>query len=99
MFGFAFPLTFDNLHDEANPSLDGNSKKIDMITWVMKFYHTWGVEPTFHWSEAAEGTTRNHARNLTKAPEDFGFDITWEIEVKGKDKGFQHLLNKSLKFN
>jgi len=97
-YNFAFPLTYDNLHDQANPSLNSDDKKIDMRDWVMKFYHTWNVEPIFHWSEAAEGTVRNHARILTTSPKDFGFDITWEVEVKGKDKGFEHLLNKSLNY-
>ncbi len=93
-FNFAFPLTFDNLHDEANPSLDEKGEKINISKWFLKFYSTWNVEPVFHWSQAAEGTVRNHCKNLTKDPIDFGLDVTWEIEVKGKDKGFKHLLKK-----
>jgi len=95
-YNLAFPLTFDNLHDEANPSLDSNNDKIDINTWFIKFYKTWPNEPIFHWSEAAEGTVRNHARKLSTSPIDFGLDVTWEIEIKDKDKGFQHLLNKKL---
>ena len=97
-YNFSFPLTFDNLHNEVNPSLDPNGKIINMKSWFIKFYNTWPNEPIFHWSEAEEGKVRNHARNLTIPPKDFGVDVVWEIEVKGKDKGFEHLLNKSLNY-
>ena len=97
-YNFAFPLTFDNLHNEANPSLDSDGNTIDITTWFIKFYQTWPNEPVFHWSQAAEGTVRNHARKLTTSPQDFGLDVTWEVEVKDKDKGFEHLLNKSLNY-
>ena len=93
-YNFAFPLTFDNLHNQANPSLDSDGNETSMSSWFIKFYQTWPSEPVFHWSEAAEGTVRNHARKLTIPPQDFGLDVTWEIEVKDKDKGFEHLLNK-----
>lgn len=97
-YNFSFPLTFDNLHDEANPSLDSNGDKIDITNWFIKFYKTWPNEPVFHWSQAAKGTVRNHARKLTSCPKDFGLDVVWEVEVKDKDKGFEHLLNKSLNY-
>lgn len=95
-YNFSFPLTFDNLHNQANPSFDSNGDKIEISPLFIKFYQTWPSEPVFHWSEAAEGTVRNHANKLTTSPQDFGLDVTWEIEVKGKDKGFQHLLKKKL---
>lgn len=93
-YNFYFPLTFDNLHDEANPSHDASGNKFEISHWFLKFYQTWTVTPVFHWSEAASGTKRNHAQKLTTVPADFGFDVTWEIEIKDKDRGFLHLLKK-----
>jgi UV DNA damage endonuclease len=91
-FHFNFPLTFDNLHDKANPSYDSQGNVIPIDKQFLKFYGTWPVEPVFHWSEAEEGTKRNHAQKLSNPPQDFGLDVTWEIEVKGKDKAFVHFI-------
>lgn len=95
-YNFHFPLTFDNLHDEANPSFDSNNNKIPMSHWFQKFYQTWNSQPVFHWSEAEKDTKRNHARKLTTEPQDFGLDVIWEVEIKDKDRGFKHLLPKRL---
>ena len=95
-YNFHFPLTFDNLHDEANPSFDQEGKIIPIDKWFIKFYQTWSVQPVFHWSEADFGTKRNHATKISKAPQDFGLDVVWEVEEKVKDKGFQHLLPKKV---
>jgi len=94
--GFHFPLTFDNLHNEANPSFAPDGSATSMQKWFLLFYQTWPTEPIFHWSEAEKDTVRNHAKKLTTTPKDFGLDVTWEIEVKGKDKGFKHLLKNNL---
>ena len=93
-YNFHFPLTLDNLHNEANPSYDPEGKPISLEKFFLKFYQTWPVTPTFHWSEAEEGKKRNHAHILQKAPIDFGLDVTWEIEIKGKDKGFIHHIKR-----
>jgi len=95
-YNFTFPLTFDNLHDEANASLDENLNRIPAEKWFIKFYQTWPVQPVFHWSEAESGTKRNHARTLSTIPTDYGVDVTWEIEIKDKDRGFRHLLNNKI---
>jgi UV DNA damage endonuclease len=94
-YNFYFPLTFDNLHDDANPSLTSSGERIPFEKLFMKFYQTWPVVPVFHWSEAEAGTKRNHAKSLTTCPPDMGLDITWEMEIKGKDKAFVHLLKRS----
>jgi UV DNA damage endonuclease len=94
-YSFGFPLTFDNLHDEANPSFDGQGQKIPMATQFLKFYKTWPVNPVFHWSEAKAGTKHDHAQKLSSPPADFGVDVTWEIEVKDKDKGFIHYVKNT----
>lgn len=90
-YNFYFPLTLDNLHDECNPSYDANNNKLSYKHWFMKFYQTWNCTPVFHWSEGINGT-RSHAQKASKAPEDFGADIIYEVEVKDKDKGFLHFL-------
>jgi len=93
-YNFYFPLTFDNLHDDANPSLDSSGQRVSFAKLFMKFYQTWPVPPVFHWSEAEAGTKRNHAKSLTTHPPDMGLDITWEMEIKGKDKAFIHLIKR-----
>jgi len=93
-YNFYFPLTFDNLHDDANPSLDSSGQRVSFEKLFMKFYQTWPVPPVFHWSEAEAGTKRNHAKSLTTHPPDMGLDITWEMEIKGKDKAFIHLIKR-----
>jgi UV DNA damage endonuclease len=93
-YNFYFPLTFDNLHDDANPSLDSNGQRVSFEKLFMKYYQTWPVTPVFHWSEAEVGTKRNHAKSLTTRPPDMGLDITWEMEIKGKDKAFIHLVKR-----
>lgn len=98
-YNFTFPLTFDNLHDDVNPSFDENLNRITADKWFIKFYQTWPVQPVFHWSEAEAGTKRNHARTLSTIPTDYGVDVTWEIEIKDKDRGFIHLLDKNKQLN
>jgi len=98
-YNFTFPLTFDNLHNDVNPSLDESLNRIPAEKWFIKFYQTWPVQPVFHWSEAEAGTKRNHARTLSTIPTDYGVDVTWEIEIKDKDRGFKHLLDKNKQLN
>ena len=93
-YNFHFPLTYDNLHDTANPSILPDGTTVPFERNFMKFFQTWTVQPVFHWSEAEVGTKRNHAKNLTNPPPDMGLDVTWEIEVKGKDKAFIHLIKR-----
>jgi hypothetical protein len=94
VYGFYFPLTYDNLHDTANPSILPDGSVIPFEKNFMKFFQTWDVPPVFHWSEAETGTKRNHSKNLTVPPPDMGLDVTWEIEVKGKDKAFVHFIKR-----
>jgi len=94
IYGFYFPLTYDNLHDTANPSILPDGSAVPFEKNFMKFFQTWDVPPVFHWSEAETGTKRNHSKNLTVPPPDMGLDITWEIEVKGKDKAFVHFIKR-----
>lgn len=91
VFNFYFPLTLDNLHDKCNPSKDVSGNIIPYQNHYMKFYQTWPVVPVFHWSEGKDNTSA-HADKITVAPPDLGLDCIYEIEVKKKDKGFQHLL-------
>jgi UV DNA damage endonuclease len=93
-YSFYFPLTYDNLHDTANPSILPDGSVVSFKNNFMRFFQTWDFPPVFHWSEAEVGTKRNHAKNLTTAPPDMGLDVTWEIEVKGKDKAFIHLIKR-----
>lgn len=78
------PLTYDNLHDQCNPSKS---------CYLKKFKSTWKIcTPIFHLSEGGKnGNPRAHTdyfSKLTKIPDP---DCIWECEVKAKDKAILKL--------
>jgi len=80
------PLTFDNLHADCNPSTAGNN-----AYWARMFRSTWvDARPVFHWSEGVAGDwwVRKHADYFTHIPDVVKKhrDVTWECEVKAKDR-------------
>lgn len=94
-YNFYFPLTLDNLHDKCNPSFDEQKNIIPYEKHFLKFYQTWPTLPVFHWSESDDNTFK-HAKKVINAPVDLGLDCIYEMEYKDKDKGFQHLLPKTV---
>ena len=85
-FGGNFPLVYDNLHDQCNPSDDAN--------YCDLFASTWGAfNPVFHWSEGIDGT-RKHTAYFSHVPKVVvnNPQITWECEVKAKDFAIKNVL-------
>jgi len=88
LFGFSFPLVYDNLHDQCLPSEK---------SYVDKFKETWGsYTPVFHLSEGICGS-RSHSDYITTIPECVinNPDCIWEVEVKAKDKCIIKLINEN----
>jgi len=82
-FNGFIPFVYDNLHDQCNPSSIPYSDQ-----WAKLFKGTWGVHtPVFHWSEGIDGSNK-HADYFTHVPAvvQLNKDVTWECEVKSKDK-------------
>lgn len=87
LFGFSFPLVYDNLHDQCFPSKEN---------YVERFKNTWGgYTPVFHLSEGI-CESRSHSDYITTIPECVlnNPDCIWEVEVKAKDKCIIKLLKE-----
>ena len=83
--GFGFPLSYNNLFDELNPS-KVQGADVEQQVNVGAFHETWnGVVPVFTWSEAKEPGSRSHAKELSEHIPDFGYQIKWEVDVTDKD--------------
>jgi len=92
------PLTYDNLHDECNPSiLSGNT--VTMNQNVDAFAKTWpdDVTPVFHWSHGRSDRKRSHADFADGNPPEYERPLIWEVEVKQKDFAIAKLQGKTLK--
>lgn len=81
------PVTFDSLHNKL--CNNGSSEK-EMFEMA---YSTWDTTPVFHYSEGENGT-RKHADYPTELPNDYGKDVHWDVELKGKDLAILKMLNK-----
>lgn len=82
---FGFPLAYNNLFDELNPSKVSGAT-VDQQVNVGAFHETWnGVVPVFTWSESKEPGSRSHAKELSQPIPDFGYQIKWEVDVTDKD--------------
>ena len=72
------PITYDSLH---------HSILHDNLTAEEAFnlaYETWPVIPIFHYSEGIDGT-RKHADMPVSVPNNYGRDVYWDVELKGKN--------------
>lgn len=82
---FGFPLAYNNLFDELNPS-EIKGAAVEQQVNVGAFHETWrGVVPVFTWSEGQEPGSRKHAAELSAPIPDFGYQIKWEVDVTDKD--------------
>tara|TARA_B110000305_G_C19448019_1_gene645994 strand:- start:1856 stop:2977 length:1122 start_codon:yes stop_codon:yes gene_type:complete len=82
---FGFPLAYNNLFDELNPS-QVSGATVEQQVNVGAFHETWsGVVPVFTWSESKEPGSRAHAKELSEPVPDFGYQIKWEVDVTDKD--------------
>ena len=101
-FGHPFPLTYDNLHNSCNPSSVNGTVVTDSQN-VQAFYHTWDAVPVFHWGESKSNKPnekRSHADYLSSSIPEFKntdgvpLGITWEYEVKARDKAILKILGQ-----
>lgn len=78
-------LSYYNIADKRNPSKLG-SEDVEEIVNIGAFHETWmGVVPVFLWSEkVGEGNLSKDF--LSNAIPDFNYSITWECDVKKRDK-------------
>ena len=95
---FDIPITYDNLHDQCNPSNSGSKWWYDKgfydynFTATARCAETWGsVKPLFHYSESCPNATnpRKHAQMPTDCPSTDRYD--WDIELKSKDAAIREL--------
>lgn len=86
IFGEVRALVYDNLHDACNPSFEN---------MALAFADTWGeFRPIFHWSEGINGG-RSHcdyASHIPKIVEELAERVTWEVELKAKDRAICSIL-------
>lgn len=77
-----FSITYDNLHDRCNPSIENAREQCA---------ETWACKPLFHYSESDPDSAnpRSHAEMPLGTPNDDRFD--WEIEIKGKCYAIQKI--------
>jgi UV DNA damage repair endonuclease len=89
---FGFPLAYNNLYDQVNPSsIEGST--IDAQVNIGAFHETWrGVVPVFTWSESSSSGSSRHAKKLSKPIPDFGYQIKWEIDVTDRDIAILEML-------
>jgi len=79
------PVTYDTLHHSFCNTGETDEEVFEMA------YKTWPVVPVFHYSEGI-GSTRNHAEFAKSKPKNFGKDVIWDIELKGKDDAIALML-------
>lgn len=80
------PVTYDSLHRQF--CNDGNNDEQDFNL----AHSTWPTTPLFHYSEGVDGT-RKHAEMPVGTPNDYGKDVFFDVELKGKDQAIFKLLN------
>ena len=81
---YDIPITYDNLHDECNPSPELE----DPMTLCDA---TWDCKPLFHYSESHpdKKNPRSHCDIPVDIPPSEGYD--WDIECKAKDRAIRTL--------
>ena len=79
------PVTYDTLHHSFCNSGESDEEAFELA------HKTWPVTPVFHYSEGI-GSTRNHAEYAKSKPKNFGKDVIWDIELKGKDDAIIQML-------
>lgn len=93
-FGSDIALVYDNLHDTCNPS-------DPTFDWPDLFAKTWGqYRPVFHWSEGIDGG-RSHTDYASHIPDvvtRLAETVTWEVELKAKDKAIMNIF-KNINLN
>jgi UV DNA damage endonuclease len=78
------PITFDSLHNQLCNNGESEQKMFELA------YSSWNTVPLFHFSEGVNGT-RKHADYPTNIPNDFGYNVYWDCELKAKDLAIQRI--------
>ena len=82
-----YSITFDTLHHKLLP--DGYSEEEAFNA----SYNTWKFEPIFHYSEGKDNT-RAHRDMAESMPPDYGKNVIWDVELKGKDYAILEMINR-----
>ena len=82
-----FSITFDTLHHKMLPDEYTEEEAFSAA------YNTWKFEPIFHYSEGKDNT-RAHRDMAESLPPNYGKDVIWDVELKGKDHAILEMLNR-----
>ena len=83
----SYSITFDILHHKMLS--DGYTEEEAFNA----SYNTWKFEPIFHYSEGKDNT-RAHKDMADNLPPDYGRNIIWDVELKGKDHAILEMINR-----
>ena len=82
-----FSITFDTLHHKMLPDEYTEEEAFNAA------YDTWKIEPIFHYSEGKDNT-RAHKDMADNLPPDYGRNVIWDVELKGKDYAILEMINR-----
>jgi UV DNA damage endonuclease len=82
-----FSITFDTLHHKMLSDEYTEEEAFNAA------YNTWKFEPIFHYSEGKDNT-RAHRDMAENLPPDYGKDVIWDVELKGKDNAILEMINR-----
>lgn len=82
-----YSITFDILHHKMLPDQYTEEEAFNAA------YNTWKFEPIFHYSEGKDNT-RAHKDMAESLPPDYGKDVIWDVELKGKDYAILEMINR-----
>jgi len=82
-----FSITFDTLHHKMLPDEYTEEEAFNAA------YNTWKFEPIFHYSEGKDNT-RAHRDMAESLPPNYGKDVIWDVELKGKDNAILEMINR-----
>jgi UV DNA damage repair endonuclease len=83
----SYSITFDILHHKMLS--DGYTEEEAFNA----SYNTWKFEPIFHYSEGKDNT-RAHKDMADNLPPDYGRNVIWDVELKGKDHAILEMINR-----
>lgn len=82
-----FPITFDTLHHKMLSDQYTEEEAFNAA------YDTWKFEPIFHYSEGIN-ETRAHRDMAESLPPNYGRDVIWDVELKGKDYAILEMIDR-----
>jgi UV DNA damage endonuclease len=82
-----YSITFDTLHHKMLPDEYTEEEAFNAA------YNTWKFEPIFHYSEGKDNT-RAHRDMAESLPPNYGKDVIWDVELKGKDYAILEMIDR-----